>query len=98
MAVALLAATATLCLALALVGAAGGLPFLIPALLLAAPLATGLYVGEGTLLAIAGRGPANHRAPARSAPAHPAERRVSRGADLIATSLAKRPPPGLAAA
>jgi hypothetical protein len=92
--VGLLIATSACCLALALVGATDGLPFLVPALLLALPLARGLYVGESTLLALAApsrrRSP---RAPARSVPTGLGERHVFRGARLIAASLAKRPPP-----
>jgi hypothetical protein len=92
--VALLAVTAGFCLALALVGAADGLPYLVPALLLTAPLAWGVYVGEERLLSLGGadrRRP--RRAPASTVPARSAEQRLPRGSRLIATSLAKRPPP-----
>lgn len=92
-AVGLLVATAACCLVLALVGASDGIPFLAPALLLALPLARGIYVGEERLLAVAGPRDRGARAPARSVPTHAAERQVPRGTRLIATSLAKRPPP-----
>lgn len=91
--VGLLTATSACCLALALVGASDGVPFLVPALLLSLPLARGLYVGEKTLAALAGARGRAPRPPARSLPTGMAERLVPRGTRLIAASLAKRPPP-----
>jgi hypothetical protein len=90
--VGLLVASCLCCLALALVGATDGLPFLVPAVLLSLPLARGHYVGERALLARA-RSPRRSRPPARSTPPSRIERQVTRGARLIARSLAKRPPP-----
>jgi hypothetical protein len=95
--VGLLVATSVCCLVLALVGAADGLPFLAPALLLALPLARGLYIGERALLALAGPRRRRRRAPARSLPTRRIEALVPRGTRLIATSLAERPPPVAAA-
>ena len=95
LAVGLLAATAALCLVLALVGAADGLPFLVPALLLAIPLATGLYVGEEALLALADGRLRRSRAPIRFVPSRVVAWRRPRGGGLIATSLAGRPPPAI---
>src|SRR5918992_5151357 len=93
LAVGLLIATSACGLALALAGAADGLLFLVPALILALPLARGRYVGEAALLARRrprlNRAP---RAPARFAPTGVRERRALRGGRLIAASLAKRPP------
>ena len=91
--VGLLIATSACCLGLALVGAADGVPFLIPAIMLALPLARGLYLGERALVALATRRRRAARAPARTVPTRAAERLVTRGSALIATSLAKRPPP-----
>ncbi len=54
------------CLALALLGAHDGLLYLVPALLLAAPLAIRRYPGEEALLALAGRRPRARR-PLRAA-------------------------------
>jgi hypothetical protein len=92
-AVGLLIATSLCCLALALVGATDGVPFLVPALLLALPLARGRYVGERTLLTLATSRPRTRPAPARFLPTRAAERLTVRGTRLIAASLAKRPPP-----
>jgi hypothetical protein len=91
--VGLLIATSACCLALALVGATDGLPFLVPALLLALPLARGLYLGEERLLALSAPRERTARAPARSLPTRRAEPQVARGARLIARSLAGRAPP-----
>ena len=93
--VALLGVTLVWCLALALLGAHTGLLYLVPALLLAAPLAIRRYPGEDALRALA---PRPRRRPARTetAPPRPDFRLVPRGALLLGTSLAKRPPPALA--
>jgi hypothetical protein len=92
--VALLAVTLLWCLALALLGAHGGLLNLVPALLLAAPLALRRYPGEAVLRALATR-PRARRRPARreATPPRPIFRLVPGGALLLATSLAERPPP-----
>jgi hypothetical protein len=96
---ALLAVTLVWCLALALLGAHDGLLFLVPALLLAAPLAARRYPGEEVLHALASRPRSTRRRAAarRFAPAVQAAWLVPRGALLIATSLAKRGPPLLLA-
>jgi len=96
--VALLGVTLLWCLALALLGAHGGLLYLAPALLLAAPLALRRYPGEGALRAFAAR-PRAHRRPSRrpATSPRPALRLVPRGTLLLATSLAGRPPPARAA-
>jgi hypothetical protein len=71
-----------------------GLLYLAPALLLCAPLIVGRYLGEGQLAELAKRSP---RAPARRAArlAVPRShvRLMQRGGRLVASSLAKRPPP-----
>jgi len=96
--VALLGVTLLWCLALALLGAHDGLLFLVPALLLAAPLAIRRYVGEEVLHSLTARPRARRRPALRpAAPPRPHFRLVPRGALLLATSLAGRPPPVLAA-
>lgn len=75
-------------------GADTGLLYLAPALLLSAPLILGRYVGEEQLAELAKRSP---RSPARRASrlAVPRShvRLMQRGGRLVASSLAKRPPP-----
>jgi hypothetical protein len=95
--VALLGVTLLWCLALALLGAHEGLLFLLPALLLAAPLAMGRYVGEAALRGLSRR--SSRPRPARDLAWHPrpAFRHALRGARLLAASLAGRSPPPLAA-
>lgn len=82
---------------LAATGATEALLFLAPALLIAIPLLAGRYVGEeliATLVARAARRPRPARAIAPPAPpASPVP--LPRGARLIASSLAKRPPPAV---
>jgi hypothetical protein len=79
-------------------GADTGLLYLAPALLLCGPLILGRYVGEEQLAELAQRSP---RCPARRASMLPVPRSrvrpMQRGGRLVASSLAKRPPP-LAAA
>jgi len=79
-------------------GADTGLLYLAPALLLCAPLIFGRYVGEEQLAGLANRSP---RCPARRAArlAVPRShvRLMQRGGHLVASSLAKRPPPRAAA-
>jgi hypothetical protein len=71
-----------------------GLLYLAPALLLCAPLVFGRYLGEQQLAGLAKRAP---RTPARRASRMPAPRShvrlMQRGGRLVASSLAKRPPP-----
>jgi hypothetical protein len=75
-------------------GADTGLLYLAPALLLCAPLIVGRYVGEEQLAELAKRSP---RSPARRASRLPVPcshvRLMQRGGRLVASSLAKRPPP-----
>jgi hypothetical protein len=83
-------------LAQALGGSDTGLPYLAPALLLCGPLLVGRYVGERRLAELARRSrPAPRRRPlSRRAVAPRGHVRVmQRGGRLVATSLAKRPPP-----
>ena len=71
-----------------------GLLYLAPALLLCAPLIVGRYIGEEQLAELAKRAP---RCPARRASRLPLPRShvrlMQRGGRLVASSLAKRPPP-----
>lgn len=74
-----------------------GLLYLAPALLLGAPLLLGRYVGERRLADLAGRTIARPaRRAAHVAPPRSHLRLMQRGGRLIASSLAKRPPPGRA--
>jgi hypothetical protein len=92
--VALLGVTLLWCLALALLGAHGGLLYLVPALLLAAPLAIRRYPGEARLQALGTSPRARRRSVRRAAPPpRPVFRLVPRGTLLVATSLAGRSPP-----
>ncbi len=91
-----LAITLLWVVALAATGATDALLFLAPALLIAIPLFGGRYVGEELIAKLAAR---RARASRRSAntpalPPAPTSWRP-RGAELIAFSLAKRPPPAL---
>jgi len=71
-----------------------GLLYLTPALVLVLPLLLGRYVGEERIAALA-----SHPARARPRPARhlslprTAERVMHRGGRLVASSMAKRPPP-----
>jgi hypothetical protein len=75
-------------------GVETGLLYLAPALLLCAPLIFGRYVGEEQLAELAKRSP---RAAGRRASRLPVPRShvrvMQRGGRLVASSLAKRPPP-----
>src|SRR3954451_22751802 len=75
-------------------GVETGLLYLAPALLLCAPLLFGRYVGEEQLAELARRSP---RCTARRASRLPVPRShvrlMQRGGRLVASSLAKRPPP-----
>ena len=79
----------------ALSGIELGLLYLAPALLLCLPLAVGCYVGENQLAELADRSP---RRPARRARGLPLPRGhvrvMQRGGRLVASAMAKRPPPG----
>jgi hypothetical protein len=79
-------------------GADTGLLYLSPALVLCAPLVLGRYVGEQQLADLADR-PAT-RTSRRPSPLPMPRSRVrlmQRGGRLVASSLAKRPPPPVAA-
>jgi hypothetical protein len=76
-------------------------PYVLPLLLLVAPLLAGRYPGEASLERLRARRPrAARRRPAVQAPcAAPAEHRLlPRGGLLVGRSLAVRPPPFLLAA
>jgi hypothetical protein len=79
-------------------GVETGLLYLAPALLLCAPLIFGRYVGEAQLAELANRSP---RCTARRSAHLPLPRShvrlMQRGGRLVASSLAKRPPPPAAA-
>jgi hypothetical protein len=79
-------------------GADTGLLYLAPALVLCAPLVVGRYVGEEQLAGLARR--SARRAPRRSSRLRVPRSHVrvmERGGRLVASSLAKRPPPVVAA-
>jgi hypothetical protein len=78
-------------------GAGEGVLMLAPALLLAAVLGTGRYVGEDAIARVRRAAPPRRRV-ARAAALVPASHRVTRritprGGLLLAASLATRPPP-----
>lgn len=93
-------ATAAFPVVLVLPGMETGVLFLSPAIVLLASLLTGRYVGEERLyrLAAAVR-PARPRRPRAARFALPGRRQglMPRGGRLVATSLAVRPPPAVAA-
>jgi hypothetical protein len=71
-----------------------GLLYLAPALALCAPLIVGRYLGEGQLAELAKRSPRSLARPAaRLAVPRSHVRLMQRGGRLVASSLAKRPPP-----
>ena len=76
-------------------GIDGGLLFVAPALLLALPLLLGRYVGEQRMLALLRplRRARAVRAPARLGTRRSAPVPLYRASELIARSLAVRPPP-----
>jgi hypothetical protein len=78
------------------VGQAGFL-YLVPALVLVLPLLFGRYVGEERIAALAAKPAGAVRRPARRVPLpRAAERVMHRGGRLVASSMAKRPPPAFA--
>ena len=82
---------------LAVTGATETLLFLAPALLIAIPLLCGHYVGEELIVKLAVRRADRRPRPAKALPARRAPIAwLLRGTRLIATSLAKRPPPARA--
>jgi hypothetical protein len=82
----------------ALSGSATGLLHLAPALVLALPLILGRYPGESKLAELAGtsRTPTARR-PSRIPMPRSHVRVMQRGGRLVASAMAKRPPPLLAA-
>ena len=79
-------------------GAETGLLYLAPALALCAPLVLGRYVGEEQLAQLAQRSPSRPaRGAARLLVPRSHVRLMQRGGRLVASSLAKRPPPAAAA-
>jgi hypothetical protein len=71
-----------------------GLLYLAPALVLCVPLIFGRYLGEEQLAELAKRSPrAAARRAARLAVPRSHVRLMQRGGRLVASSLAKRPPP-----
>jgi hypothetical protein len=82
----------------ALTGIETGLLYLAPALVLFAPLAVGRYLGENQLAELGDRSPTCRPRRARGLPLPASHvRLMQRGGRLVATSLAKRPPPVAAA-
>jgi len=90
-----LAGFALLALVVAWAAARGldaGALFLAPAILLAAPLLLGRYVGEARLVALLRRSGGITRAPRKLGSARPLAKTVGHR-ELLARSLAVRPPP-----
>jgi hypothetical protein len=80
-----------------LTGYQSGLLYLAPALLLALPLLLGRYVGEEQLVELAARPPARTRRQVlRLASPRSYARVMQRGGRLVASGMAKRPPPAAA--
>jgi hypothetical protein len=78
----------------ALTGRQSGLLYLAPALVLALPLLLGRYVGEKQLVELAGHSPARpRRRGTRVASPRSYARVMQRGGRLVASGMAKRPPP-----
>ncbi len=82
----------------AISGADSGLLYLAPAVVLCAPLLIGRYVGDEQLAALAGRVAARRSWRTAHVPMPRGHvPLMERGSRLVASSLAKRPPPMLAA-
>jgi hypothetical protein len=81
----------------ALTGGQSGLLYLAPAVVLALPLLLGRYVGERQLVELAARppAPARRRGTRVESPRSYA-RGMQRGGRLVASGMAKRPPPAAA--
>jgi hypothetical protein len=82
----------------AVTGSPSGLLYLAPALVLALPLLLGRYVGEDQLVELVGRAaprPRRRRVLRLAGPRRGA-RTMQRGGRLVASGMAKRPPPALA--
>ena len=80
-----------------LIGLGTGMMYLAPALVLMLPLFAGRYIGERRLLELAPRmAPARRRPRTRVRPPALFEPILARGGELIASSLAERPPPAFA--
>jgi hypothetical protein len=81
----------------ALIGAETGLAYLAPALLVALPLILGRYLGEEQLAVLAGtsRSP-GARVRSRISSPRGYVRVMYRGGRLVASAMAKRPPPAWA--
>jgi hypothetical protein len=81
----------------ALTGGQSGLLYLAPAVVLALPLLLGRYVGERQLVELAARPPAPARRRAIRVESPRSYARVmQRGGRLVASGMAKRPPPAAA--
>jgi hypothetical protein len=76
-----------------LTGGSAGLLFAAPALLLALPLAHGRYVAEDRLAGLAARARVRHRAPQALHAPRSRVQLMERGGRLVASAMAKRPPP-----
>ncbi|MEA2480821.1 MAG: hypothetical protein QOJ07_2743 [Thermoleophilaceae bacterium] len=80
-----------------LTGTEMGLLYLAPALVLALPLILGRYVGEEQLAVLTTASPAPAARAAADIPSPRSHVRVMhRGGRLVASAMAKRPPPGRA--
>jgi hypothetical protein len=80
-----------------LTGMQTGLLYLAPALVLALPLILGRYVGEEQLVGLAGRARTRpRRRVSRIAGPRSYARVMQRGGRLVASGMAKRPPPAAA--
>jgi hypothetical protein len=78
----------------ALTGGHTGLLYLAPAVVLALPLLSGRYVAEDQLIELAGRAvPRPRRRVLRAVGPRSFARVMQRGGRLVASAMAKRPPP-----
>jgi hypothetical protein len=74
-------------------GGSAGLLYAAPALLLALPLAHGRYVAEDRLVGLAARSRMQRRAPLALHAPRSRVHVMERGGRLVASAMAKRPPP-----